>query len=244
MKKNKIILIILAILVLVIIFLYLLFCTSVIEKHPSNASRDLFNYRLGDVVEFDSFNKNLGTKLVYKYYFRNTIASEYLDKIKHSDKSPDYKLLYNIMKEKAVNYETPPEDTLIIHLRVGDVIDWEYSDSIDDLLEGKKSFHYLRDYNHFDHILAKLKDQDIKKIIIVGGYHTEEDHSRSEEYIAKIKEYIEKQEFEVKTRINKGTADEDFCYMSSSRYFSKSGGRYSDLVRKMVEYNNGIILEK
>ena len=148
------------------------------------------------------------------------------------------------MKERSKDYDVPKDKELIIHLRIGDVIDWEYSDSIDDLLEGKKSYDYLRDYDYFDKMSQKVIALDIEKIIIVGGYHTKEDHSRSEEYVAKIKKYIEDRGFKVETRIDKASGDEDFIYMSNSKYFLKSGGGYSGLVNRMVKMNNAMVLEE
>lgn len=245
MNKLRIFLIISAIIISLILILYVIWFTSLVYKHPSgHAGRDLFNYRLGDVVEFEQFYNDTKTKLIYKYYFRNTIASEYLKRIKDSKKKPNYDILYQIVKEKSNDQEIPKDNELIIHLRIGDVIDWEYSDNIDDLLEGKKNYYYLRNYEYYDKIFKKIITLDIEKIILVGGYHTKEDHSRSEEYVAKLKKYMEKNNFKVETRIAKGSGDEDFIYMSNGKYFLKSGGRYSSLVNRMVKMNNGIILEE
>lgn len=245
MNKIKIFLYSLCIIIiLTIILLYLIIFTSIIEEHPSgNSTRDLFNYRLGDIIQFKVFNKKILTKLVYKYYFSNTIASEYIKRTKNSQELPDYDILFNIMKEKTKEYNIPNNNELIVHLRIGDVIDWEYKDDIDELLEGKKHYYYLKNYGNFDKLFKKISNMNIEKIILVGGYHTQEDHSRSIEYVDKIKKYIEKNNYLVETRIDKASADEDFIYMSNSKYFLKSGGRYSDIINKMVKMNDGIIFE-
>lgn len=224
-----------------IIFLYLFLFTSLIEEHPSNTTRDMLNYRLGDVVEFEHFNKKILARLVYKYYFTNTIASDYMYGVEKSDKKPDYELLYDIMKKHASKYELPEADDMIIHLRIGDVVDWEYDGDIDELLEkDENNDKYINNYKYFDKMFEIIKDYNIKRMIIVGGYHTDEDHTRSEYYIDRIKQYLEKHNYEVKKRIDECGPDEDFCYMSNSKYFLKSGGRYSNLISKMVEFGNGI----
>ena len=83
--------------------------------------------------------------------------------------------------------------------------------------------------------------EKIKKITIVSGYHTNEDHTRSEVYLKKIKQFIEKNNFEVTMRIN-NNPDDDFVFMSNSKIFMKSGGGFSKLVSEMVKKNNNLVL--
>lgn len=236
MKKIKILGIILFIILIITIIIMVIISFS---THKSVGFNDIFNYKLGDVVDYEKYNNYFYNNWV-KYYFYGTIASDYRFR---TNKNSDYDILYQIMKEKSNGYEIPNDDELIIHLRIGDVIDWEYNDSIDDLLEGRKKYFYLISYDYLDKMSKQIIDMDIEKIILVGGYHTKEDHSRSEEYVAKIKKYIEDKGFKVTTRIDKGSGDEDFIYMSNSKYFLKSGGGYSNLINRMVKMNNGLALE-
>jgi len=174
-------------------------------------------------------------------YFNGSIADEYYRK---TDKTGNYEILKKIVDRRSKEIEKPPDNSLIIHLRIGDVIDWEYSGPIDDLLNGLDGdFGYLKSYDYFKEKILFLNENNIKKIIIVGGYHTEEDHSRSEEYTEKIKRYLESNDFEVKLKINEGTADEDFLYMCNSKYFLKTDGGYSRTINRIVEMKGGIILE-
>ena len=100
---------------------------------------DSFNYRLGDMVIYKQ-GKRFLLKRIYKYYYPDSIANEYLQKVDHN-KLPDYDLLYDIVEKRSQNIPKPSEKTLIIHLRIGDVIEWEYNGDIDKLLEGKSNYN-------------------------------------------------------------------------------------------------------
>ena len=223
-----------------ILSLYIYFFTSYFG-HPSEGIRDFKNYSIGDCIINEKLN-NRFNRLFYRLYFNNSIADQYFRK---TNKIEDYDALFEIVKKNRSKIELPPNDSLIIHLRIGDVIDWEYSGPIDDALEGRDGdFGYIKTYDYFEEKSKLLEKYNIKKIIIVGGYHTKEDHSRSEEYVRKVVNFLEKLGYDITLRIDEMSPDEDFLFMSNSKYFLKSGGNYSTILNKMVEMNNGITLEK
>ena len=49
--------------------------------------------------------------------------------------------------------------------------------------------------------------------------------------------------YRVMERINCGTPDEDFVYMSSAKYFVPGGGGYSRTVGKLVTRNGGTVVK-
>jgi len=224
-----------------IVFLIIYFKTNWIHNE-STGLKDLKNYRIGDAILDETFNWYI-IRVLYRNYFKGTIAGEYFTR---TSKSKDYDTLYQIIQEKAKKLdEIPKEDEAVFHIRAGDVIDWEYSDDIDDLLEGRKHYDYkckikdyLLNYKKIDDKLKLLKN--IKKITMVSGYHTDEDHTRSEIYLNKIKNFLINKGLEVSTRIN-NSADNDFLYMSNSKFFMKSGGRFSQLIGEMVKKNNNLV---
>jgi hypothetical protein len=238
---NKILL---SLLLLYIIFVLICIKTEwIVDKNQryKYTLLDMYNYRLGDVVKF-SFSKQLHNRLTYFLLYNGSIAREYMIET-YGKKIPNYDILYNIIKKRKNNYQIPNVDTLIIHLRVGDVIDWEWPGDIDQLLEGKidDTFNYMRNYNYFEKNIEKIKDK-IKKIVLVGGFHTDCDHTRSWYYINKIKDFLQTKGYQIELRIDKYGADEDFIYMSNSEYFIQAGGGYSDTISKMVEKNNKTLL--
>ena len=216
----------------------------VFEKSESTGLKDLlYNYKLGDSVLKDNY---LPVRLYYKFYFPNTIVSDYFSK---TSETKNYKVLHDIVKKRSKNKIVPKQDEIIFHLRIGDVIDNEYDGNIDELLEGKKHYNYkycsvkdyLTNYEKIDNKLKNIDKEKYKNIIIVGGYHCKGNREKSVEYIEKISQYLTSKDFNVKTRINELSADEDFIYMCNSKIFFKSGGGYSNLVAKMVELNNNLV---
>ena len=197
-------------------------------------------YRLGDVVLYKKLNQSFINKILYNKYYKESIANEYFQK---TNKIKDFDTLYQIVKERSSKLDlVPKEDELIMHLRIGDVVEREYKGPVDDVLNEKIKYTYLISYNYLENKLKNIKN--IKKIIIVGGYHTNGNHSRSMEYVNKICKFLEKNGYEVHKRLNQNDPDEDFIYMCNSKNFLKSGGGFSNLVNKMVEMNGNNILEK
>ena len=109
----------------------------------------------------------------------------------------------------------------------------KHGNSIEGLGNGQ---HYVKSLSYYQNIIDKIKNIDINRIILIGGYHLDSDHSKSEEYVSKIKHFFEKHNYQVETRIGEDP-DDDFILMSNSTYFIPSGGTFSMLISKMVEMN-------
>ena len=144
------------------------------------------------------------------------------------------------------NYEKPDDNSIIIHLRVGDVID--KSDlSVDDYLHKStkntettlttnNKHIYVYNLEYYSNILKKIPS-NIKNIVLVYGYHIKLDNSKSEEYIEKLKQFFESKGYNVKKRTN-GDADKDFIYMCNAKHFIPSGGGFSKLIANIVKLKN------
>jgi len=217
---NYILLLIVSIIFIIpIIYLYLL--------HYS----DVFKYRLGDAILYDKYYHNNINKRWYSIWFRNSIATEYWNKSKTHN---DLETLYDIIQRRSKNIIKAEEDTLIIHLRLGDVMDYLTKDNVDDLLNKDLNNRYINNYKYFD---KYINNENIKKITLVSGYHAPGKMEKSEEYVKKLKIFLENKGYQVNSRINKYSADEDFLYMCTSKYFLKSEGLYSQLINEMVKRN-------
>ena len=198
------------------------------------------SYRLGDAILTKGYSNSFITRKFYNIYFKESIATEYLNE---TNKIKDFDTLHQIVKKRSLSLNSfPKEDELIIHLRIGDVIDHIFKGSVDDILEEKSKFTYLISYKYLENNLKKIKN--IKKIIITGGFHKKGDHSRSIEYVNKIIYFLEKKNYTVIKKLNISSPDEDFIWMCNSKNFLKSGGGFSNLINKMVQMNGGNILEK
>lgn len=198
----------------------------------------VLHYRLGDIICYEPFD-NIFLKTIYSNYFPGSVAARYMSK---TNKKYDYDALYEVVKECTKPKDIPPEDTLIVHLRVGDVIEVEHEGTVDELLEGKVPILYTKSYKYFEDNLKKIENENIHKAILVGYSHRTTKMSKTNEYIEKVKNKLEQLGYDVELRINKYSPDEDFLFMSNSNYFLKGGGGYSRIIAQMVKRNGKFLL--
>ena len=206
-------------------------------------SKDDYPYRLGDMIKSSEFrNRNDG----YKWHinnFPNSIASKYMEL---TDEDLNYDILLSIINKPPYNkYEKPDNKRIVIHLRVGDVIDKEQY-SVSDFLykpmnyTKKKGLNAMRSYvyniEHYKNILKKIPNK-FTNITLVYGYHVKGNHTKSEEYVHKLKQFFESNGYNVTKRTN-GDADKDFVYMCNAKHFVKSGGGFSKIIGEIVKLKN------
>lgn len=194
---------------------------------------NLFNgwkeYRLGDCVMDNKRWKDNLEKNHY-HYFPNSIASKYM---KNTQLLKNLDLLFKIVK----TYEnTTPDDSIIIHLRVGDVLEnplWS------------RHLEYPTKISKFKILINKLNDDknSLRKIVLVGGSHQNyKEYKNSEKYINSVKKIFKDNGFDVKLRFG-NNPDDDFIYMSNAKHFVRSGtaGNFTYLIAEMVKRNKGIV---
>jgi len=220
---------------------YLIFYILSITHGSDDFFTEIINqYRLGDTVMYTHGFEDYLNRFWYAIYFNKSIAREYMRK---TYKHEQYDILYDIVKKRINNKTQAPQDAVIIHLRIGDVIEREFTHSVDDALTNKHQLRYLKPYSYYKENLEKVKE-GVNKVILVGGFHCVGNHSRSYEYVNKIEKYIQDMGFKTEKRIGNFSADEDFVYMSSSKYFLGTGGNFSHITNEMVKRNNGQVLSK
>ena len=202
-------------------------------------------YRLGDMILIKNgyssrYNKKKGFDYHIKH-FPNSIATEYMLK---TTKSRDFNTLLDIINKRQPKFY--PDDTLVIHLRIGNVID-RTNVSFDDILTDytlyKNGRQYVKPIKYYTNLIDTIHNYKIKKILLVGGYHSKGNRNKSLRYVNHIKQHFENNGFNCTTRINHN-ADEDFLIMCNSKYFVPSGGRFSNVVKQMVILKGGTVIEK
>ena len=224
-------------------------------------------YRLADVIATSDFREeNLGCteRAQYKsvkdylahaneqlneYIFRlfpNSIAARYLRK---TERVNDMNVLSNIVNEYVTlhNIHTPGEDVMVMHLRVGDVID-RTSLPVDEFLnrrvnsvmamyghdaEGWSPF-YVRCLASFDRVLEKTKGLGFHKISFVYGFHVIMSIEKSKEYLAALVQYAESKGFEVEM-VTHTDADVSFAYACNAKHFIPGGGGFSKMMSEVVK---------
>ena len=63
--------------------------------------------------------------------------------------------------------------------------------------------------------------------------------TQSAKFVGLLKDFLKGKGFIVRVRVNCGTPDEDFLFMSTARYFILGGGGFSRLAATMVRLNGG-----
>lgn len=191
-------------------------------------------YRIGDVftgagIRFERDRKSILTNPQYN----NTILFNYLQ---NKQKYRDILTMRKIIDRHIdlYNYPTPEENELVIHLRLGDI------------LQHKKNINYS--HETYDRLNKKINFKDFSKISIVTALHFGgfDDHPKGPKYMfsEKAKEnsftffrYVESQINEsghsVKL-ISSDNIDQDFCYMAKSQWFVKSKRGFSNLISKLL----------
>jgi len=257
MCKEIALFIIFVILLLVLagLEIYLLVVLTTKEYIPD---RHKSLYRLGDFVKKKVYREELYPSYIEDY--PNSIAVEYYKKTK---KNNDLDVLLEIIKSRRK--QIPDSNALIIHMRIGDVID-SRPETVNEFLTKYVDYHlddgtkhnYVKPLIYYKEIFEKKENdlKEIKEIILIGGFHYEEDHSKSLFYAKSLSEQIQryfkkifrkniKMTLEIKeNESSEGhdkSADEDFIYMASAKHFIASGGGFSDLLANLILKQDGIV---
>ena len=158
--------------------------------------------------------------------FPNSIASKYIKNVGYPGK---YKIKdFNVIKKifNELDYKNPDKSTLVIHLRLGDVLSKKY---IND---------YVYNTEYYKELFEKIKiNKFIKKVDIVTGLHKNVFVNASNIRLNKIVK-IFSEKYPVKVVITKNP-DKDFYYMCHSKFFVGAGGGFSQLVSDYLKYTKG-----
>ena len=147
------------------------------------------------------------------------------------DMKIDIDLLNEIIKEKNLPQPDFPDSTLLLHIRVGDVL-CNYSDM------------QARDYSKvgnpvwWNKVAKYILDNKINKVIIIAGTHFKECLEESVNYLESIKQTLEKLNINVVYRVG-NSPDEDLAFCRYAKHFITTGGGYGYFLGNIVELNGG-----
>jgi hypothetical protein len=225
---------------------------------------DKYNgYRLADIIFYPDYltrRHNYSTRS-HLYKYPDTIGVEYIrrkypilkkfnnesDFIKYRDdylkleqdilssfksNGIDMNILNGIIEERTTNSEKPGEDTLYLHMRVGDV-----------LCKYPKSYNHSKEYakrgdtTWWNSVIDYIKQNGIKKVVIIAGTHFKECLDQSAGYILEIANKLY-QIVKVDYRIG-NSPDDDLIFSRNAKHFITTGGGYGYFLGKIVELNGG-----
>ena len=227
-----------------------------------------FNYRLGDLVlqkekRTSPCDDGWGTMqgdatqtltlaecTVQKW--PSSVASTYLQQ---TDNVGDVKVLSNIVRnvQSQRKFDIPAKDDIVIHVRVGDVIDIrskcprDYTNgvpsAIDFWTKRTNSFPWLNDPSWGYYVRCKDDVEDLLKLLrrrsphsklkLVYGVHTSGSFLESTRYLHMLRDFCTSWGYDTEF-VTHSDADESFIYMCHAHTFCAAGGGFSDLVSKIV----------
>jgi hypothetical protein len=197
-------------------------------------------YRLGDMVKGEWRWKRNGESYHYKN-FPNSIASEYMRKTKEYNNIP---IILDIINRRSTSLKIPDKNTIVIHLRVGDVIE-DSKHSVEEMLL-EQTYYNKHSWSNYvsplPYLVKKVKSCDLKNIIIVAAAHQDISTFKSNLYIKSIQKYFQDLGYNVQLRVG-GDPDEDVIFMSNAKYFiPATGGGFTHLITEIVKNKGGKVL--
>ena len=234
-----------------------------LDDIPIDLFTGMDNYRLGDVFRHIHLKKKFtneglqvwgrsntstfeGTLKDYTLkHFPDTLAGKYLQ---NSQKPQDFPVLLDLCQQMDI--QAPPADSLVIHLRVGDVIDHSRHTPEEFLLssicENAKSACYVTSLPEIMGRVEKFKNtygvKDQCDVILVAGAHVPGPHPKSRKYIGYIREKLRRENFRCTVRAG-SHPDEDFAFMTRSKYFCSARGGFSSIIALLVKMQNNTVIE-
>ena len=200
------------------------------------------HYRFADVINHTGYYWEESTKFILnENYYTNSILRIYIESCIDNNLiqiNPNkLKLLNDIIKKKITteHYILPTNDELVIHLRTGDVVEWDW--------------FLKKDYITI--IQQYIDNYNIKKVTFCTAFHYGNNitqglwiynHEKHNINITKLNilftsilNYFKNIQIDVKSSTN---IDEDFVYMVMSKYFVKDNGGFSQLIEDIINYKN------
>jgi len=240
----KIILILIFILIFVLMFNKNNFSSSNIADSVYN-KESLYNgskwnnYRIGDVIlmsPYDKFYKpNYRENILYHTQeYPGSIAAEYIKRNKSSKKFQNFKLLHKILNERSPNQEPVRDNTLILHMRVGDVLCKKIWTDNGPLKYAKKG-----DTDWWNSVIDYIKQNNITEVVIIAGTHFKDCLQESYDYIMDRSDFLKnsgKGTLKVSYRLGQ-SPDDDIIFCKGAKHFITTGGGFGKLILNINKNN-------
>ena len=208
-------------------------CFSKLTCKSKQSDTKYTAYRLSDVVNGWIYKHQPQEYFDYPTNYPNSIATTYMYK---SNTFNDINVLNSIIPYSIAT-------DINVHVRLGDVlIDHVNGMYIFKHNSNKESYGYQP-----KDILNVCKRNDISKINLYYNFHKDPrlkhiNMKANFKYLEELCDMLKHNDVKVSLK-NNSNPDIDFIEMCNSKIFVKSKGGFSDLISKIVEKRNNIVLE-
>ena len=199
------------------------------------------HYQLGDVVRGKIGNPNYLYK--YRQKYPGSIATAYID-LSSNKRVPRRQALRRAV---AMHDPTlvPDRDVLVVHLRVGDVVEWTPYEA-GQFLQSQRSYMsppgpkgevrdwgtYVRPASFFEVAVRHYKGRVRMVVLVAGGFGGLGRKSR--DYVCYVGRIFRRGGYQVGIL----PPDDDFAYMARAWHLLVGGGGFAGLVKSLVD-NSG-----
>ena len=231
------------------------YCVNLKESSPQlpfDVDPDWEGYRLGDCIKMckecmvhPGAQKQIGSLM--DQYHKQACPENNTNFVSGGNLT----LISNLFEQRKDNpsFKTPAEDELLIHLRLGDVLEFSLANVETMLIEGESPFHSSAFKNSIKsayEYIADIVNSGRKQVVIRGGTHNPQFYRKSRVYSECLEEVIVAAgyyyDYNVSLQLLEGTPEQDFYYMSHARQLVVGVGGFSRIIGKMVKYHGGTII--
>jgi len=152
----------------------------------------------------------------------------------------------------TAGFREPETNSLVIHLRLGDMVDMSHADVQTMLLSGANpgagaARKWPNSIKSVHELLADSAMANVTTVHIVGGgcwrtmWHTRSDCIKSSGYARCVGRAFEHQGYNTTLSIDGENADQDFYFMAHAKHFIETSGGFSKIVAQLVTKQGGTV---
>jgi hypothetical protein len=215
------------------------------KKLPEHEYDKYIHYRLSDMVkgyELDGYK----SKQYHIETFPDSIIDQYFSQ---TDRNNDFAVLKKILSEYKNKSLQPSDDDIVLHVRIGDVLDKLTVDntryghvgskqglSVNDFLYDENYSTYVKTLQYYIKELKKYPNLHQLVIVAGGNQCRYRQLVNSKQYLQQLTTELVNLGYKVSLHLYHHP-DDDFVYMVRAKNFISGGGGFSTLIRQC---KNGI----
>ena len=194
------------------------------------------HYRLGDLLygvidsRAERFPETNPTADMYCQNWPNSLGCKLtLTNATRNKQGDGIKQLCKLVDNFNATTPSPSPTTLVIHLRLGDVLDYRYY-RIGQHCTWNAGCHYVWPIDHYRRLIKRL-DPKINDIVVIGNPEYRrigaEGHRFTDDYVERVKREFETHKAKFGGRLSiklNNSADEDFVFMSRASFLAPARG--------------------